>query len=147
MPTFDHSFTVRVSLAAVAAFHKDTRVLQRLTPPPIFVRIHRFEPLAEGSEAEFTLWFGPLPLRWLAVHRDVSERGFTDVQLRGPLRAWQHTHRFTPLESGLTEIADHVEYDHHRGWRGLLSRLLFARPALFLLFTARKWLTRCYLSP
>lgn len=141
-PTFIHSFTVNAPLAAVSAFHHDTSVLKKLTPPPLFVQIHRYEPLAEGSEAEFTLWFGLLPLRWLAVHSDVSATGFTDTQVSGPLRSWQHTHRFSPLGNGKTLISDHVEYAHHSGWRGFLSRLLFSWPGLYLLFTARKWLTR-----
>lgn len=77
MPTFTYTFVVNAPLTAVAAFHHDTRILKKLTPPPIFVQIHRYEPLGDGSEAEFTLWFGPLPVRWLAVHLEVGEHGFT----------------------------------------------------------------------
>ncbi len=142
MPEFKHSFTVDAPVAAVAAFHRDTRVLQELTPLPIIARVHRFEPLADGSRADFTLWFGPLPLRWEAVHSDVGPNGFTDTQVRGPLRAWQHTHRFTALNPTQTRVDDHVVYSHDRGARGLLSRLLFARPGLLYLFTARQLLTR-----
>ncbi len=142
MPEFKHSFTVDAPIEAVAAFHRDTRVLQELTPLPIIARVHRFEPLADGSRADFTLWFGPLPLHWQAVHSDVGPNGFTDTQVRGPLRAWQHTHRFTALSPTQTRVDDHVVYSHDRGARGLLSRLLFARPGLLYLFTARQLLTR-----
>jgi len=142
MPEFAHSFTVEAPVEAVADFHRDTRVLKQLTPLPIIARIHRFEPLADGSRAEFTLWFGPLPLRWEAVHSDVGPYGFTDTQVRGPLRAWQHRHRFTALGPARTRVDDHIIYSHHRGARGVLSRLLFARPGLLYLFTARRWLTR-----
>ena len=68
MPEFRHSFTVDAPLAAVHAFHHDSRALRQLTPLPIIARIHAYEPLADGSRAAFTLWFGPLPLRWQAVH-------------------------------------------------------------------------------
>lgn len=144
--TFDFIFTVKAPLTAVSGFHHDTRILKKLTPPPIFVQIHRFEPLAEGSEAEFTLWFGPLPVRWLAIHSNVSQAGFTDTQVKGPLRRWVHTHRFTAVSANVTRVHEHIEYEHDSGWRGLFSRLLFARPGLFFLFTARKFLTRWHVA-
>lgn len=142
MPVFEYTFTVKAPLAAVSDFHHDTRVLKLLTPPPIFVQIHHFEPLGEGSLAEFTLWFGPFPVRWTAIHSDVSQNGFTDSQVRGPLQFWQHTHRFTSLSPDVTQVNEHIEYEHPRGLRGLFSRLLFGRPALKMLFTARARITR-----
>lgn len=144
MHVFDYKFTVNAPLTAVADFHHDTRILKKLSPPPIFVQIHRFEPLGEGSEAEFTLWFGPLPLRWLAIHSNVSRHGFTDTQARGPLEHWQHTHRFTAVSPHQTEVQEHIEYRHKPGLGGLLTRLLFNKPGLWGLFTARKLLTRWY---
>ncbi|MCB8981681.1 MAG: hypothetical protein H6657_30095 [Ardenticatenaceae bacterium] len=146
MPTFDYKFTVNAPQTAVANFHHDTRILKKLTPPPIFVQVHHFEPLGDGSEAEFTLWFGPLPVRWRAIHSDVSGHGFTDTQASGPLRHWQHTHRFTAVSPHTTQVHEHVEYSHYSGRRGLLSRLLFNQPGLYLLFTARKWLTRYHIK-
>lgn len=146
MPVFDYKFTVDAPLTAVANFHHDTRILKNLTPPPIFVQIHRFEPLGEGSEAEFTLWFGPLPLRWLAIHSHVSHHGFTDTQARGPLESWQHTHRFTAVAPHKTEVHEHIEYRHKSGLPGLLSRILFSKSGLWAMFTARKLLTRWYVG-
>ncbi len=147
MPTFDSSFTVKAPLERVAAFHHDTSVLKRLTPPPLILQLHRFEPLAEGSIADFTLWFGPLPIHWVAVHTNVdSRRGFTDTQHRGPLKFWQHTHTFTQLGPHLSRVADHIAYEHHPGVQGLLSRLLFPKPALFMLFTYRKAATKAMLE-
>lgn len=142
MPEFNHSFTVDAPVEDVSAFHRDTGVLRQLTPLPIVAQVHAFEPLAEGSVAHFTLWFGPMPVRWQAVHSDVTALGFTDTQVRGPLKSWRHTHRFTPLGDGRTRVDDHIVYEHHAGWRGLASRLLFARPGLLYLFTMRKLLTR-----
>ena len=142
MPTFDYTFTVDAPQAAVARFHSDTSALKVLTPPPIFAQIHGFEPLAEGSKADFTLWFGPLPIHWQAVHSNVDENGFTDTQARGPLKRWQHTHRFTAVSDDVTLVSEHIEYEYERGLWGLLGRLLFSPPALTLLFTARKYITR-----
>ena len=145
MPVFDYSFTVPASLAAVRDFHRDTRALKRLTPPPVFVRLHRVEPLAEGSVSEFTLWVGPLPLRWTAVHRNVSDRGFTDVQAAGPAAKWEHTHTFVPLADGRTEIREHIEFEHKSGPIGLVTRVLFAKPNLLGMFFYRSLVTRWHL--
>jgi ligand-binding SRPBCC domain-containing protein len=142
MPVFDYIFTVAAPLTAVAAFHHDTRVLKRLTPPPLIIQVHKFEPMAEGSISEFTLWVGPIPLHWTAVHSDVSERGFTDRQKRGPLKFWQHTHRFTAISPTVTQIHEHIEYSYSAGLGGLFTRLLFNNLGLTLMFTARKWITR-----
>lgn len=142
MPQFNYSFDVDAPLTAVSDFHHDTRVLKKLSPPPIFAQIHSYEPLAEGSEADFTLWFGPLPIHWVAVHSDVSPNGFTDTQVSGPLKSWRHMHRFTAVSDNKTRVDEHIKYHHHTGWRGLISRLLFSKPGLYMLFTARKFITQ-----
>ncbi len=145
MPVFDFSFTVDAPLSAVRDFHSDTSALKRLTPPPTFVRLMSIEPLAEGSVSKFVLWVGPLPLRWTAVHRDVSDRGFTDVQAAGPAAAWAHTHTFTPLSDSRTRIDEHIEYEHKTGAWGIVTRLLFSKPNLWLMFSYRRFVTRWFL--
>lgn len=145
MPVFDYRFTVTASPAAVRDFHHDTSALKILTPPPTIVQLHEIEPLAEGSVSKFTLWVGPLPLHWTAVHRDVSELGFTDIQAVGPAKKWEHTHRFIPISDQLTEIHEHIEFEHRRGFWGLVTRFLFSRPNLSVMFSYRKWVTRRHL--
>lgn len=146
MNRFEYQFIVRAPLSAVSGFHHDTRVLKKLIPPPIFVQIHQFEPLADSAMAKFTLWFGPLPIPWTVVHSNVTQNGFTDTQQRGPLEHWQHTHRFEAVDSQQTLVKEHIEYEHPSGLQGILPRLMFNRAALFLLFTARKWLTRHHIG-
>ena len=147
MPTFDFTFTVDASLAAVAELHRDTRALKRLTPPPVWVQIHRVDPIAEGSLSEFTLWFGPLPIRWTARHSNVIPgKGFTDTQIRGPMKHWVHTHTFSDAGGGLTRIAEHIDYEHFGGVRGLRSRLLFTPIGLWLTFCYRRAATRRLLN-
>lgn len=146
MKTFDYQFIVNAPLSAVSDFHHDTSILKKLTPPPIFIQVHNFEPLAEGSTAELTMWFGPIPVPWMAVHSNVSILGFTDTQQRGLLKHWQHTHRFIPLNEQQTLVKEHIEYEYDGGLRGLFSRLMFNRAGLFLLFSARKWLTRWHVG-
>lgn len=145
MPIFDYSFTVPAPLQAVRDFHHDTSALKRLTPPPTIVQLHSIEPLGEGSVSRFTLWVGPLPLRWTAVHRDVSPSGFTDIQAEGPAVKWEHTHTFTAVSPTVTRIDEHIEYEHKRGLWGLVTRLLFSKPNLYFMFTFRKLATRWHL--
>ena len=142
MPTFDFRFAVDAPISVVREFHKDTRALKLLTPPPTIVQLHDIEPLAEGSVSRFTLWVGPLPLRWEAVHRDVSEHGFTDIQRSGPAKKWEHTHTFAPLGENKTEVREHVEYEHAGGFWGAVTRVLFAKPNLYVMFTYRRIITR-----
>jgi ligand-binding SRPBCC domain-containing protein len=138
---------VAAPLAEVAAFHHETAVLKQLTPPPIFVQLHEAQPLADGSISRFTMWFGPLPIRWVAVHSAVDPgRGFVDTQVRGPLKSWRHQHSFEAGENGQTVLRERVAYEHRPGLAGVFSRVLFNRPALRLLFAYRKWVTRRALS-
>jgi ligand-binding SRPBCC domain-containing protein len=78
----------------------------------------------------------------VAVHSNVSEDGFTDRQELGLMKRWEHTHRFTSLSDDLTRIDEFIEYEHHNDIRGLFSRILFSHPALWMLFTYRKLVTR-----
>lgn len=142
MPTFDYRFTVKAPVSAVSAFHFEPGILKTLTPPLMIMQVHRFDPLAEGAIGEFTMWMGPIPVRWTARHSGVSEAQFTDTQIAGPMKRWVHTHRFTPIDSDNTEVHEHIEFEHHSGLRGIWSRMLFPRIGLVSLFTIRKMITR-----
>ena len=146
MPTFNYQFTIEAPQTAVAAFHHDTSVLKILTPPPLFVQLHYFEPLGEGSRAKFTLWFGPLPVHWLVVHTNVNESGFTDTQVAGPLKMWQHRHEFVAVGSDVTEVKENITYEYGAGFRGLINRFMYSKFSLTLLFTARKIITRRHIK-
>jgi len=143
MATFDYAFSVRAPLAEVSAFHWDPASLGRLTPPPLIMRPQLVEPLAEGSVSRFTLWMGPIPIRWVAVHSNVDPaRGFTDTQAEGPMKHWAHTHTFESKGSDVTEVREHIEYEHHNGARGVATRVMFNGPALRSLFAIRSAITR-----
>ena len=132
----------------VADFHYRPDALRRLTPPPVIVQARGIQPLGEGSHSEFTLWFGPLPVRWLAHHVRVNRsEGFTDVQEQGPFLQWEHTHAWRADGPNLTEMTEMVRYEHHPGWKGLLTRLLFAPPMLRLMFAYRRRVIRQACEP
>jgi ligand-binding SRPBCC domain-containing protein len=47
-----------------------------------------------------------------------------------------------PLADGRTEIREHIEYEHKRGFWGLVTRVLFSWPNLWFMFGYRRWVTR-----
>ncbi len=143
MQTISDRFRVNAPLEAVAFFHRDTRALKLLTPPPILVQIHRTEPLANGSLSEFTLWFVPLPVRWLAVHSQVDpQSGFTDIQMRGPMKYWEHSHHWEPVGPAATMMEEKIRFEYPSGLQGIFARIMFALPLLKLMLLYRKWVIR-----
>jgi len=140
--TYRHRFSVGAPLAQVAEFHAQSRSMGAITPPPVIARIQRApQRLSEGDEMEFTLWLGPLPLRWLARIEDVSPSGFVDRQLRGPFAEWRHRHSYRELPDGSTEVLDEITAvpQAHPLW-GLVGRLMWL--SLPILFAYRGWKTR-----
>ena len=134
---------IRASLEDLQRFHQDPRALSRLTPPPIFPQLRRDERMSitEG-EVEFTLWLGPLPIRWLARHEPgPTPTSFADVQIQGPMAHWRHEHIFRQVAGGV-ELTDRVTLAHKRGLRGLFTRLAFDGLPLRILFVYRHWRTR-----
>jgi len=142
MRQFSHCFEVRAPIERVAEFHRDTQALRKLSPPPMFVTFNKLQPLAEGSLADFTLWLGPIPVRWVAVHSAVDPRqGFTDSQKIGPFDTWVHRHTFRSLGDQLTEVIDEIQAEPGKQFvGGLVSRLMWL--GLPVLFAYRAWQTR-----
>lgn len=126
------------SLDELLRFHQDPRALAKLTPPPIFAQLLRDERLSitEG-EVEFRLWFGPLPLRWIARHEPGSTPdSFADVQMHGPMAYWRHEHIFRDVPGGV-ELTDRVTLAHKPGLWGIFTRLAFDGLPLRILFAFR----------
>jgi ligand-binding SRPBCC domain-containing protein len=139
---YTHCFRVRAPLARVAGFHRRAASMAAITPPPILVRIHHSPvELAEGDEMDFTMWLGPLPVRWRARIEAISPTGFTDRQLHGPFAEWVHRHTFTRVDDGTTEVVDEItlRLKRHPFW-GLVG--LGMRAGLPILFAFRTWQTR-----
>ncbi len=118
-----------------------------ITPPPIVVRVHAAPAeLKSGDRMDFTLWAGPVPIRWLASIEDASERGFTDRQVRGPFGSWTHRHGFERAGDRATDVVDRVEatYSPHPFW-AVVGRLMWLGMPFLFAFRARR--TRALLEP
>jgi len=139
---YRHRFRVRAPLARVADFHSRAASLAVLTPPPIIMRLHRAPDIQrEGDEVDFTMWLGPMPIRWAARIDSVSETDFVDRQVHGPFRMWRHRHVYAPIDADATEVTDEVEAELKRHWLwGAVGALMWL--GLPLLFAYRGWKTR-----
>jgi ligand-binding SRPBCC domain-containing protein len=94
------------------AFFCDPRNLESITPRWLRFSIVSAPPeLQRGSFLRYRLRLFGWPIEWLTVIAAwTPPRGFVDVQLAGPYRLWEHTHRLTAVAAGGTEIHDHVRY-------------------------------------
>lgn len=135
MMQYRHRFIVNAPLAEVAAFHKDSRALRDLTPPPLRVRFNKVEPLAEGSVADFSMGVWPVFVRWVAVHSQVTEQnGFVDTQQQGPFGSWRHQHTFRAVDEHTTEVIDEIEAEYG----GALSRFMWLNLPVLFAYRARQ---------
>lgn len=134
MKRFTYRTRIPAPIERVAAFHQDSRALKSLTPPPVVVQLHKVQPLDEGSVTDFSLWFGPLPVRWVAVHSSVDPlHGFTDSQVRGPFAIWSHRHSFSSIDRENTWIADEIQAStkRHPFWWFFGQLMWLSLPFLF----------------
>jgi ligand-binding SRPBCC domain-containing protein len=143
---FRHRFVVRAPLVGVAEFHRQAETLRAITPL-LRVRLDQAPTrLHQGGELTFSLWFGPLPLRWRARIDALPPTGFVDRQIRGPFQFWEHRHTFVPLGAEATWILDEVLATPRRSflWAAVGLGIWLSLP---LLFAFRAWKTRRLLEP
>lgn len=139
---FQQSSEFTAPPADLWAFHLRPEALQVLAPPLSGFRV--LDPgrgVAEGSIAEFSVGFGPLRTRWIALHFAVEPgRSFSDVALAGPFAYWIHEHVIEARSEGCSRLVDRVWFVPPR-W---LPRVV-ARLALGAFFTWRHRATRRWL--
>lgn len=143
-PTFEFSSLIPSTVEAVWAFHADKRAFIKLTPPPIFVQVHRngLKSLTEG-DVEFTLWFLFFPVRWIARHEPGPiPTSFQDRQVKGPVEVWLHRHLMEVVPGGV-KLTDRITIHHRKsGFWAIFTRLFFNNLALRGLFIYRHLRTR-----
>jgi ligand-binding SRPBCC domain-containing protein len=106
---YHHRFIADAPLKDVLDFHRSAGSLAAITPPVFFMQnLEAPVSLGEGSTVSFTLWLGPLPVRWQARIANLSPAGFDDIQVAGPFASWIHEHRFEALPDGTCAVRDHV---------------------------------------
>lgn len=79
-----------------------------------------------------------IPVHWKTEILNVKEMiEFTDIQLQGPFKLWEHTHQFVALEDGVL-VKDRVVYELPFGRIGQFAHSLFVRKRIEEIFNYRK---------
>ena len=123
----------------VFAFFSDAGNLEAITPRWLGFRIVTPAPIEmrAGAEIDYELAWRWFPLRWrTAITRWDPPRSFTDVQVRGPYRLWEHTHTFH-AENGGTRMSDSVRYQLPLGMLGRMAHWIRVRHDLERIFDYR----------
>jgi hypothetical protein len=104
--------TLPVTADEAFGWHERPGAFERLVPP--WERIDLVEQtggVRDGARVVLRMHAGPLRVRWVAEHEGYAAgREFRDVQVEGPFRAWEHTHRVEPRDDGTSVLEDRVEY-------------------------------------
>jgi ligand-binding SRPBCC domain-containing protein len=140
---FEQRSVMRTTMEKMMAFHAHPSAINRLTPPPIFLQcLHDGRTSLTEGELIFRLWFGPIPVRWVARHEPgPTENSFQDRMIEGPLESWLHQHIFREVPGGI-ELTDRITFAHKPGLAGIFTRLVFDGIPLRILFTYRHLRTR-----
>ena len=116
----------------VFAWHERPGALERLTPPWAVVDLlEKNGGIRDGGTVALRVHRGPASFKWVLEHTGfVENQQFRDEQISGPLKSWLHTHRFTAIEGGGTELEDDIELELPLGFpmapllvKGELGRL------------------------
>ena len=123
----------------VFAFFSRPENLARITPPGMgFDRLSNDMDMRAGLEIDYRI--RPLlgiPMRWRTrIDNYEPPTSFSDVQLRGPYRRWEHRHTFRTVPGG-TLIEDDLTYELPLGPLGALAHRLVVRSQLCEIFRYR----------
>lgn len=102
-----------VDIEQAFAWHQRIGAFERLCPP--WQRLEVIEPapsLDNGTRLIFRMFQGPVPLRWVAEHRDVDPpHQFRDIMAEGPFASWSHRHAFRPdPDTDGSILSDELEF-------------------------------------
>jgi len=139
VPIYEKRSVIDTPAPALFAWHTRPGAFERLAPPWEHLRIvSRHGGIADGSRVTLELRRGPIKTRWEALHRDfVDGKQFTDVQVAGPFKRWEHIHRVEPVDDTKATLIDHVEYALPFGPLGAVAGATIARRMMDRLFAFR----------
>lgn len=126
----ERTSTLPVSAEEAFAWHERAGAFERLAPPwERFEVLERTGGIQDGARTTFRVHIGPVPLRWVAAHRDyVPGRRFVDEQVEGPFSYWRHQHLFEAVSPGASRYTDRIEFTPPFGTLGAAAGIWLARP-------------------
>lgn len=104
--------TLPVSKERLFEFFSDAFQLEQITPPWLNFRVLTEAPIGihAGTLIEYKLRLRGLPIRWRTeISTWNPPHSFTDRQLKGPYKLWEHFHTFESVNGG-TLVTDRVKY-------------------------------------
>ena len=134
---------IEASAEELFRWHAEPGALERLTPSwePLEV-VQRAPSIHNGARGILRVRVGLFPVRWVLEHRDCEDgRQFRDVQVQGPFRQWDHTHRFIPDGPEACWLEDRIEYELPLGFIGELLGGWLVRRKLERMFEYRHRIT------
>lgn len=123
-------------------FFSSANNLALITPPELDFKILtelNGQEIYEGMLINYTV--KPLlgiPLQWeTEICKVQKPLFFTDRQLKGPYKIWEHTHTYREVNNGIL-MQDEVKYQLPFGVIGDLAHLLFVKKKIENIFSFRK---------
>ncbi|NNF02112.1 MAG: SRPBCC family protein [Bacteroidia bacterium] len=141
MHTYESKQFLPISLAEAWSYFSDPKNLQAITPDDMDFQIVSDlsgTKMYEGQEIEYIVKpILGIPMKWKTLIKNVVEQEyFTDVQLMGPYKKWEHTHRFEELNGGVM-MYDQINYELPWGIIGEIAHKLFVRNRIDEIFKYR----------
>jgi len=139
VPIYEKRSVIDTPAPALFAWHTRPGAFERLAPPWEHMRIvSRHGGIADGSRVTLEIRRGLFKTRWEALHRDFIEgKQFTDIQVAGPFKKWEHTHKVEPVDAERSALIDHVDYTLPFGPVGAMAAGVVARKMMDRLFAFR----------
>jgi len=126
-------------LEEVFEFFSNARNLELLTPPWVKFRVLTMPIAMEaGARIRYKIGWHGLPMRWTTEITEWNPPdGFRDLQLSGPYKLWDHTHRFGAVDGG-TLLHDLVKYSLPLGFLGRIAHSLWVKKDVERIFSYRR---------
>ncbi len=122
-------FSCAKNLALITPPEMDFKILTKLDDKEVF----------EGMLIDYTV--KPLlgiPLNWQTeIYKVNKPHYFSDRQLKGPYRIWEHTHTFLQKENGVL-MRDEVRYQLPLGFIGNMAHSIFIKKKVENIFIYRE---------
>ncbi|ATC62789.1 TIGR01777 family protein [Nibricoccus aquaticus] len=143
LQTFSRSIRISRPASEVFAWHLRPGALERLMPPWERAEVVKHVGVANGARVVVKSKVGPFWPAWDVEHCDVIEdKQFRDVQISGPFKRWEHTHRIEAEGSAECVLTDEIIYELPGGVIGNAVAGGWVRRKLERLFTYRHEVTR-----
>ena len=132
---------IQCDLASAWEFFSNPFNLSKITPLDMGFVVKseiKEKEIYEGMEIDYVV--SPvlgIPMKWKTRITQIDDqKSFTDFQLKGPYKYWNHYHEFLPNEEGVL-IKDTVDYELPLGFLGTLAHKIMVKNKLENIFNYR----------